>query len=82
MLNGWIVATIAVLDVGTKRNDLMRSTEPSWLKSLKNLCLFCVDLFCRPTKSNTDVSLQVIQFPVVCRRVRVERLGFHWTDFY
>ena len=31
---------------------------------------------------NTDVSVQVIQLPAVFRRVRVERLGCHWTDFY
>jgi hypothetical protein len=31
---------------------------------------------------NTDVSVQVIQLPAGFRRVRVERLGCHWTDFY
>jgi len=41
MLNGWTVATIAVLDVGTNRNDLMGSTEPSWLISPKNVSVLC-----------------------------------------
>ena len=30
----------------------------------------------------TDVSVQIIQLPEDFRRVRVERLGFHWTDFF
>jgi len=51
MLNVWSVANIAKRDVGTNRNDLMRSTEPSWLQSLKNLNLFCVVFFCRRTRS-------------------------------
>ena len=30
----------------------------------------------------TDVSVQIIQLLEVFRRVRVEQLGSHWTDFF